>query len=399
MLPLKILPLEVYERAIDATLHLKTSENSTIENARLRRTTLLACALTCKAWLFRSRYHLHREVQIFDKCQLDRFVAVLRNEPNIGQFVRTFVVGSRPQAGKVKQWAHLIPLYLAEFMHGLKVFIVNGCDWRVLHPSFLMKAAKFVTVTKLVMHTVKLGTSRELTKLVFSFPNLRELTVQDTQCAKNRPCQLFKNARRCLPLEFLFFRRALLGYFMLELLGETGSNASIHSLELEFATDTPEIETICDFIKGCASLRFAFLQVPLGVDKVELDVYKSLSLSNAICLRRLKFSSNLSPSIFSLLVQMLRTAPIGAITDIFILFWTEWTPSLEQKIKALEAIDWTPLDNALSATRYKALEHLCIQVVYMRGLSALPTFLEQKLPKLHKKGVLIDELDIERYYF
>ena len=132
---------------------------------------------------------------------------------------------------------------------------------------------------------------------------------------------------------------------------------------------------------------------------IEPNVYKSLSLSNAICLRRLKFSSNLSPSIFSLLVQMLRTAPIGAITDIFILFWTELAPSPEQKIKALETIDWTALDNALSATRYKALRNLCIQVVYMRGSSALPAFLEQKLPKLHKKGVLVDELDIERYCF
>lgn len=216
---------------------------------------------------------------MFDKGQLDRFVAVLRNAPDIGQFVRILSIGNRPQAGKVKEWGHLIPVYLAIPLRNLKVFIINGCDWRVLHSSFLMNIGKLLTVTRLVIHTVKLGTSRELTRLVFSFPNLQELTVQDVQCTKNRPCQLLKNARRCLPLKFIFFKRALVSYPLLQSLSETESNTSVHSLEIELTPEIQEIGTISEFIKGCTSLRFAFLQVPLGVDKIgEHRLIRSMTL-------------------------------------------------------------------------------------------------------------------------
>lgn len=408
-----LVPLEVCERVINAVSLLKVTDNLTIANQELRRNTLLACALTCRAWLFRSRYHLHRDVKMFDKHQLERFVGVLRDTPDIQTFVCTLSTGSRPQRGKIEEWLHLIPLYLAIVLRNLYTLRIHNCDWRALHPSFFMAIKHFTAVTSLTLQTVKLGTSRELVKLVFAFPSLTELTIREVQCIKDRPCRLFKRAKRQLPLQFLLFRRGLIGFPLLQLLDETGSNSLIHSLDMELNPEAAEMGASGGFLKGCIAIRFLFIQIPLVVKEcgtsvflryavdsanttTDHTVFTHVSVEHARHLKKFKYSSILSPSNFAFLVHILGTVPPGAISKIFVKFWGGWNPKLETKMQAMQEIDWNSLDLVLSSTRYSTLTDLCIEIDYLDGLNALPEFLRKQLPRLHKKGVLVEELDIER---
>ena len=266
--PRRMIPLEVCERIIDVIPTLHVPDNTTIENSQLRRSTLTACALTCRSWLFRSRYHLHQDIMIFDKGQLDRFFAILRTSPSVGTFVRNVRTGSRPQSKKAEDWVHLIPVYLAGPLSGLQALAIQACNWRVVHPSFFVAVAQFRTVTRLVLQTVKIGSSRELTRLVFSFPALEDLTIREIECIKNRPCQLFGNFRKTLPLRNLLFRRGLIGYPLLRLFEATRSNTTIETLEIDFNPEEVEARIVGDFMRGCSALTWLFLQIPLQINTV-----------------------------------------------------------------------------------------------------------------------------------
>ena len=66
-------------------------------------------------------------------------------------------------------------------------------------------------------------------------------------------------------------------------------------------------------------------------------------------------------------------------------------------MKSLEEFDWTSLDVVLSSSRFKSLSAICIEIDYLNGVDALQEFLAKHLPLLHKRRVLVNELDIERY--
>ncbi len=99
----------------------------------------------------------------------------------------------------------------------------------------------------------------------------------------------------------------------------------------------------------------------------------------------------------ALLVHMLSTVSVPTVTMIFMRLWDGWNPKPDDKIKTLNSFDWSPLDTVLSSPKFRALRGLCIEVGYLRGSSALRSMLERSLPKLHKRGVLVEELDFERW--
>lgn len=205
---------------------------------------------------------------MFDKGQFERFIAVLQDSPEVGTFVRTFSTGARPQGRKAEDWVHLTPLYLSKPLCELESLSIQACNWRSLHPSFFMSITHFATtITRLVLQSVKLGSSRELVKLVFAFANLKELVIREVDCGKVRPCQLFKKWKRTLPLEYLLFRRGLIGFPLLQLFSDTKTNTLIRTLDMELNPEDAEAQVVGEFIKGATSATYLFLQIPLVADK------------------------------------------------------------------------------------------------------------------------------------
>ncbi len=262
------LPLEVCERIIDCVPSLKVADNSAHENNKLRRNTLVACALTCRAWLFRSRHHLHFSISIYDKVEFDHFVALLNQTPEIASFVVHLTTGTRAQKDKLQEWSHLVPFSLASPLSKLKTVLFNNCDWRNLHPSFLMMTAQFTSVTRMTLQDLKLGSSRELVQLIFSFSSLIELTVRGVECIRNRSCTLRGRSKRCLPLRYLVFRRGFMGYPLLPMLEETSSNHLLTSMDIELTPEEVELQAVGKFLEGCVSLRFMFFCFKLSVNDI-----------------------------------------------------------------------------------------------------------------------------------
>ena len=124
----------------------------------------------------------------------------------------------------------------------------------------------------------------------------------------------------------------------------------------------------------------------------EPEVYKHITLENCHFLNRFKFSCILSETNFNFLVHILRTSYANSITEMFIKFWGGWTPRLEQKLEALEKVDWGSLDTVLSGPKFRSMLSLCIEIDYLSGLQALPQFLEKNLPKAHKRNIFAEEV-------
>ena len=104
-------------------------------------------------------------------------------------------------------------------------------------------------------------------------------------------------------------------------------------------------------------------------------------MENARALSQFKYCCILSPSNFSLFVHILRTIPPRTVKDLFVKFFGGWTPTIAEKTKSLEELDWASLDTVLSGSRYSSLASLCIQIDYLSGLQAVPEFLEKHMPK------------------
>lgn len=76
-LAVSALPAELSDRIIDS-----------VAASAERSTALYACALTCKTWLPRSRFHIFHTIQISSFSSYDRLEAILRHTPDIVYCIR-----------------------------------------------------------------------------------------------------------------------------------------------------------------------------------------------------------------------------------------------------------------------------------------------------------------------
>ena len=251
----RMIPLEVCEQVIDAVSTLPAPSNDLNGAWHLQRSTLISCALTCRSWLYRSRSHLHRSILIsgHKRAHFDRFVAILQCTPQVATLVRRVSIYKR--RSKVDTVMHLIPVYLAGRLKNLQDLAIEGFNLRAVHPVFYMAARGFKTVTRLFLFNIDFGSSRELTRLVFSLPSLELLRIASVRFAKLRSCQLFKSFKKKLPLRELWFQDARHGFPILRVLGETNSNCKLDSLDTDFTLEEIEAQEVGNFIKGCPVLK------------------------------------------------------------------------------------------------------------------------------------------------
>lgn len=168
------LPLEVYELIIDQ-LH---DDPLALE----------ACALTCRAWLPRSRFRLFL-IQIQHVPTVGTYNNLLRRiraSPSLPQYVRALCV-SRFTNDRKPTWTNRIPVQLAPFMS--RLFCLHFQDvlssgW--MHPSMHAYLAFFRTVGNLSLGNCLFSDINSFIRILLCFPALEYLTLDQVRWGKSQ---------------------------------------------------------------------------------------------------------------------------------------------------------------------------------------------------------------------
>lgn len=261
------LPLEVFERIIDFSNTIKGGD-SPRDNDRIRRHTLHACALTCRDWVHRARFHLHHSIALYDAIEFTRFVALLHATPAIAGYVCKLAAALRDEGHTVDNWLHLIPIQLSSLvLPKLHELSLRQCDWRNAPPVLFAHATKFNTVVALTLQATQFNSNRELVRMLFSFVRLQALTLRQVTCAKVKPSTLPKRMSAALPLQNLSFRRSWTAYHMFAHLNSTASSALVRAIDIDLTLDAAELPSVGRFLSTCVALETLVLS--LAVDRDE----------------------------------------------------------------------------------------------------------------------------------
>jgi len=190
--PVPELPLEVYELIIDLVWP--------------DRETLLACALTCRAWHERSRHNLFARIELCNFDQLSRYTAQLAADPGLGATLRELFV---------------TPYYSQSQLFGTFPFELAGKLSRVerlrvdirrdfypyIHPDFYPAFARFASVTTLELRRIQFPTLNDFSTLVCSLPRLTSLSCWMVDWVKKTyDVQALRDCKQCLKLKSLSVR-------------------------------------------------------------------------------------------------------------------------------------------------------------------------------------------------
>ncbi|KAI0918040.1 hypothetical protein AcW1_007019 [Taiwanofungus camphoratus] len=145
------------------------------------RRALLACALTCRAWLNTSRYHLYgaHHILIRDLSELGLFSRQVIAEPLEGERVRALTVSP------AQSRSHILisfPFMLARKLPGLDCLNIIAAhdDPCLIFPSVppvsSMAISEFTSITKLRMSHTMFSTLTDFGRLICALPNISALT-------------------------------------------------------------------------------------------------------------------------------------------------------------------------------------------------------------------------------
>jgi len=176
------LPLEVVELIIDST--------DVIEDDWARRATLYSCALTCRAWLQRSRYNLYRRILLHNRQTLENIERTL-SVPGLVPYTsrnRELHLTERyllpyPLPPSLRQreapFVHITPLKLTNLAPSLESLKISSVKWHKtpIHPSFFLSTAIFSAVTRLTLDNCRFATFSELQRLVCELPIVSALRL------------------------------------------------------------------------------------------------------------------------------------------------------------------------------------------------------------------------------
>lgn len=205
-----VMPIEIHERVIDAV--------------RTNYTTLLQCALTCRAWLPRSRYNLFCRPILRSVVQLSLFLRTLRNHPPSGlEPLPTEITEEltlAPAAPTVPPtFVHSACALLAGFVPRLKklniVFSPSQCrNFRYgnrldLPPRMIAYIAQFPALTHLTFRDIELTSFMALARLIVALPSLSALALCNVSWPKVSliPSTSPFTQRNWLKLEHIMVRR------------------------------------------------------------------------------------------------------------------------------------------------------------------------------------------------
>ncbi|KAH8092580.1 hypothetical protein BXZ70DRAFT_1039020 [Cristinia sonorae] len=109
------LPTEIWDRIID---DIRDHSDKRI---------LIACALTCRSWLARVRWHLYQSVRIRSQEEAASVIRILSQHPILGGRMNNITI-TIDNPNDNQQWITLLPLQLAKHVHSLNSIGFTGVD-------------------------------------------------------------------------------------------------------------------------------------------------------------------------------------------------------------------------------------------------------------------------------
>ncbi|PCH43207.1 hypothetical protein WOLCODRAFT_74016 [Wolfiporia cocos MD-104 SS10] len=161
-------PIEICEAVIDCVWNDCTDR-------RVRRRTLLACALTCKSWLIRSRRYLFREISLRSSAQLHSFSELLGKVDFINDYVKEVEI-TDPQV--LLSFASV----LARKLTGVESLIITHRHaqlFAMVQPLTFAPLPDFVAISSLQVQHVVFANFTDFERLLCALPRLSRLSCID----------------------------------------------------------------------------------------------------------------------------------------------------------------------------------------------------------------------------
>ena len=158
------LPVEVWERVIDdLSIHL---------------TTLWNCALVCKAWQARSRFHLISKVTLRNKQQIYHLVRLLDEHPELRTRVQTVRLRPEKLPGPIIHFMGFASM-LAKKLPAVTSLWLFHSKWtsNTARNNTFLHLSNFSSLQELSLRGVTFASPLILARLICSFPNLSSIQL------------------------------------------------------------------------------------------------------------------------------------------------------------------------------------------------------------------------------
>ncbi|KAI0357764.1 hypothetical protein OH77DRAFT_1297995 [Trametes cingulata] len=160
-------PIEVCERIIDCCFDFRDHWD--------KYDALRACALTCSAWLPRSRYNLFYKVLLDCREKCDQYLAVVAEHPERARWVRVLEISATIHYCPISQ---LIAPHRHANCHELLLWVA----WKSFPPHYIYKVLgpllrHCTNITKLRLDLETFRTLSEMNCIVLSMPQLQTLRI------------------------------------------------------------------------------------------------------------------------------------------------------------------------------------------------------------------------------
>jgi len=166
-----VFPTEVFEQIIDCFRDTWIGDNRS-------RSALLACALTCKAWLPRCRFNLVQTVDLWEQRDIYGFLRFLRAHPFLASSVKRVRLTAQYETRKKStQHVAVFPLMLARKLTALDHLRVSTVSFRatVVDPAFYWSLSEFPSITVLTLFDVDFSSVLQFARLISAIPSLTSL--------------------------------------------------------------------------------------------------------------------------------------------------------------------------------------------------------------------------------
>ncbi|OSX67026.1 hypothetical protein POSPLADRAFT_1030219 [Postia placenta MAD-698-R-SB12] len=294
-----IVPLEIAE-------HIITDVGPGHQNYK----TLLACSLTCKAWVPRSRFVLYTIVTITTESQLYSFSESIKRERHLSCFVKELVIVWNQEWNETTLSSLLVfPAMFARRLPNLeKIKILSDLALTppsIRHPCFYLSIGEFRSVVSLVLSTITFCSFREFARPLLALPTLSSLECLRVHW-KNQDIDTFSS------FESTSLNLVSLAVEGMEPIGLasllSGTNNALQHLSLDYAPEygegvwcdsprssptLPELPHLKDLT---LSLRLRFANTPwLDTLLCETKPYQLQSLTIEFCDPHIKYVDFKSP--------------------------------------------------------------------------------------------------------
>ena len=197
------LPLELWEAIID-NISLRRDcgfqrdlTGVKVEREKVWQSTLISCALVCKKWYPRSRYHLDRAIYLSSREQVRRLSVRVRSASSTYHGNSTIPYPSshiiiHGEAGtRLSHYAPALHLgtfaaMLARQLPSATQLTLSSVDWHagMVQPRCLNLLAAFRGITRLALLSIRVQTLSLIGSVLAAMPCVRILSCADVRCAQ-----------------------------------------------------------------------------------------------------------------------------------------------------------------------------------------------------------------------